>query len=57
MSGVESAAKPFLEPMLLGRRVVMQIADQRAVANWIVLKAMVIEQTDPLAVMFTREKL
>lgn len=56
MSGVETAVKPFLEPMLLGRSVTLSPAAQRAVTEWIVLKMMVWELTLPTTAVFRRDQ-
>lgn len=56
MSGLENAAKSALEPMLSGRRVRLSAADQSRLAAWVMLKAMVLGETDEKAPIFTREE-
>lgn len=56
MSAVESSAKPFIEPMILGRRVTLDKAAQKSVATWIALKMMVFEQQDWTRAVFTRSQ-
>jgi hypothetical protein len=56
MSRLETAAKPFLEPMLLGKHVVLNLDAQRILLQWIVLKMMVWEQTHLASAVFTRDQ-
>ncbi|MGH7023503.1 MAG: hypothetical protein ACREEB_07925 [Caulobacteraceae bacterium] len=55
MSGMESAAKPHLEPLLLGRRTTLGATAIEALAHWVVLKIMVHESIEPRECVFTRE--
>lgn len=54
MSGLETPAKRWLEPMMRGERVVLDLSAQRALLHWIVLKLMVIEQREGAKSAFTR---
>jgi hypothetical protein len=56
MSRLETAAKPFLEPMIQGKRVVLSRDAQRILMEWVILKMMVWEMTDPRGKVFTREE-
>jgi hypothetical protein len=54
MSRLEMAAKPILEPMMRGEPVALAEAQQRILTQWLTLKMMVWEQTDPRARLFKR---
>jgi hypothetical protein len=54
MSQLESAAKPYIEPMIIGRRVQLNEAAQRIVTDWIALKIIVWEPTDQRGTVFKR---
>lgn len=56
MSVLEVAAKPTLELMLPGRRVRLSEPEQTTLAAWVMLKAMVLGETDEKAPIFTREE-
>ena len=47
MSQVEQRAQPFIEPMISGRNVVLDATAQLAVTEWIILKIMVWECSQP----------
>ena len=55
MSGLETPAKRWLEPMLLGQSVVLNTEAQRDLLHWIVLKLMVFERRPASKAAFTRE--
>jgi hypothetical protein len=55
MSGMETAAKPFIERMLLGRRVEMNLAAIQATAAWITLKMVMFDCEIESTATFTRE--
>jgi hypothetical protein len=46
MSDLEVANKPFMRPMLHGRKVVIEPSQQKLLAHWAVLKAVVLEHTN-----------
>ncbi len=46
MNRIEIAARPFLEPMILGQRSPLSVEAQTAVATWASMKAMVFESAD-----------
>jgi hypothetical protein len=52
MNGLEGGAKPYLEPMVLGRVTVMPSPAQEAVARWVTLKLMVAELNTPAEAVF-----
>jgi hypothetical protein len=54
MHRLEDRAKPFIEPMLLGRSVTLNKAAIETLAAWVTLKMMVYEATDPTEAVFTR---
>jgi len=56
MSGVESAAKPFIEPMLTGKRTRLNSEAQRAVTTWMAMKMMIVERASWTTAVFTRDQ-
>lgn len=56
MSDVEDAAKPHLIPLLTGRRATLTMYQQKLVATWFTMKAMVTEFNDPALVASTAEE-
>jgi hypothetical protein len=54
MSRLETAAKPHIESMLKGQLTLIDEDAAKIVADWITLKMMVWEHTDPRASVFTR---
>lgn len=54
MSRMETATKPILAPMIRGHAVTLSEVQQRTLTEWLTLKLMVWEQTDPRASLFTR---
>jgi len=53
MSGLEEAAKPILSPLLVGGDAVLSPDMQETLAKWVVLKAMVAEQSKPQEAVFS----
>jgi len=56
MSQMEVAARPFIEPMLLGRPVTLRGSQIETVAAWITLKMMIYDGQDQREAVFTREE-
>ena len=56
MSHLETDAKAFIEPMLIGHRVTMNRDQIQIVASWIVLKMMVYDSETPEEAVFTRQE-
>jgi len=56
MSGIEAAAKPSLEPMLAGKRILLDQRAQMNLATWAALKVMIFERFDTETAVFTRDQ-
>lgn len=55
MSRLETAAKPLLMPLILGRPATLTADNQATLARWFVMKAMVAERRDPRDSIYSSE--
>ncbi len=57
MSILEQNAKPYVEPMLLGKPIILDLNSQRLLMEWTTLKMMVWEHSQaPESIVFTRSE-